>query len=309
MKRRGSILFWVAIPAVFLVGLFHAAWGAQPQQSRPGASGPSAAASPSEQELSATREQFFRLLRLSPQLTSVVARDPSLLSNQDYVAHKNPELAQFLQQHPEIARSPEFYLFANGWGPGNREQRLEREVWPDLAARSPYIDRTGDFFAFFAFLCLLAAGSWLFKVLLENRRWGRIVKLQSEVHTKLLDRFANNQELLTYMNTEAGRRFLQSAPVPAGPGVQARMSLMRVLTPLQLGVLLMTVGTGLLLLWNNARDTERPFLVLGTIGMMLGLGFIISAGLSYWLARHMGLLPQSTAEIEKNASIDAKERL
>ena len=49
---------------------------------------------------------------------------------------------------------------------------------------------------------------------MENRRWNRIFRLQTEVHTKLIDRFGNNQELLTYMDTEAGKRFLEAAPIP-----------------------------------------------------------------------------------------------
>jgi hypothetical protein len=292
---------------VLVLALFHTGWlPAQTQQPRPAAT-----AAVSEEELSATREQLFKLLRLSPKLTSVVARDPSLLGNQDYVSHNNPELAQFLQQHPEIARNPEFYLFASNEGRGNREQRLEQVVWPDLAFQPQYHrDNTSDYLAFLVFACLLSAAVWLFRVLMENRRWGRILKLQTEVHTKLLDRFGNSQELLTYMNTEAGRRFLESAPLPAGfgPGPQTKMSLMRILTPLQLGVVLVLLGTGFLLLRSNTQlEAQAPFLVLGTLGLMLGLGFIISAGLSYLLAKHLGLLPQSTAEIEKAANIAAKQ--
>lgn len=272
---------------------------------------PSGQNSMSDENLSATREQLFKLLRLSPKLTSVVARDPALLGNQDYVTHNNPELAQFLQQHPEIGRNPDFYLFSNTWGRGTRAQRLEQVVWPDLPNRANN-DNTSDYLVFLVFLCLLSTAVWLFRVLMENRRWGRILKLQTEVHTKLLDRFGSSQELLTYMNTEAGRRFLESSPLPAGigPAPQAKMSLMRVLTPLQLGVVLTLLGTGFLLLRNNSHlEAEGPFLVLGTLGLMLGIGFIISAGLSYGLARHMGLLPQSTADIEKATNIAAKEQL
>ncbi len=302
-------------PILLSLALFSPGWmAARPQQPRSATSAPSSAPAPvSDEELSATREQLFKLLRLSPKLTSVVARDPALLGNQEYVTHNNPELAQFIQQHPEIARNPEFYLFAHNEGRGgNREQRLEQVVWPDLPFQVYRDDHVSDFIVFFVFLCILGALLWLLRVLLENRRWGRILKLQADVHSKLLDKFGNNQELLTYMNTEAGKRFLESAPIPAGfgPGPQAKMSLMRVLTPLQLGVVLTLVGTGFLLMRNNAQlNAPAPFLVFGTLGLMLGLGFIISAGLSYMLARHMGLLPQSAAEFEKTSSMAAKERL
>jgi hypothetical protein len=265
----------------------------------------------SDEDASAVRQQLFRLLRLSPKLTSVIARDPDLLANQEYVSHNNPALAQFLQQHPEVSRNPEFYLFAEGLGPGNREQRLEQVVWPDLAYQAYGRNNTGDYLAFFVFVCIVGAVLWLLRVLMENRRWGRILKLQSEVHTKLLDRFGTSQELLTYMNTEAGRRFLESSPIPTGfgPGPQAKLSLTRVLTPLQLGVVITLLGTGFLLLRDNPHlDAQGPFLVLGTLGLMLGIGFIISAGLSYLLARHMGLLPQSTAELEKAVNM-AKEQM
>lgn len=299
--------------AVLFLAFCSTSWlCAQTQQPRSSAA-PAARAVPSEEDLAATREQLFTLLRLSPKLTSVVARDPSLLGNQDYVTHNNPALAEFLQQHPEVARNAEFYLFAHGEGRGNREQRLEQVVWPDLPFETRYrSDHTSDYLAFLVFIILLCGTIWLFRFLMENRRWNRILKLQSEVHTKLLDRFGSSQELLTYMNTEAGRRFLESSPLPTGfaSGSQARISLMRVLTPLQLGVVLMLLGAGFLLLRHNPTlDAEGPFLAVGTLGLMLGIGFIISAGLSYGLARHMGLLPQSSEEIEKAVSTAAREQL
>ena len=268
------------------------------------------ARSVSDAEISATRHQLFNLLRQSPKLTSVVARDASLLSNQDYVTRNNPALGQFLQQHPEIARNPEFYLFAEGEG-NNPEDRLSQVVWPDL----PYQPRTRvdatDVIAFMVFLCVLSALLWLLRVVLENRRWSRLLKIQTEVHGKLLDRFANNQELLTYMNTDAGKRFLESAPIPAGFGStpQARISMMRVLAPLQIGVVTTLVGIGFLAMRHKLdAGIEGPFLVFGTLGLMLGLGFIISAGLSFFLARHLGLVPESGANGEMNATLAARDK-
>lgn len=262
-------------------------------------------------EISANRQQLFKLLRQSPKLALVMARDASLLSDQEYVTRNNPALGQFLQQHPEIARNPEFYLYAEGEG-NNSEDRLRQVVWPDL----PYQPRSrmdpNDIIAFFVFLCVLGAALWLLRVLLENRRWTRILKIQTEVHGKLLDRFANNQELLTYMNTDAGKRFLESAPIPAslGEAPQGKMSMSasmtRVLMPLQFGVVLTLVGIGFLLMRNRPEiGATGPFLVFGTLGLMLGIGFIISAGISFFLARHLGLLPESSA----NALAAAKERL
>src|ERR1700722_19350393 len=68
---------------------------------------------PTDEELAATREQLIELLRMSPTLVQVVETDPTLLADQEYVSRSNPQLAQFLAQHPEVTRNPDFYLFAN----------------------------------------------------------------------------------------------------------------------------------------------------------------------------------------------------
>ena len=67
----------------------------------------------SERDVAALQDQLLQILRVSPTLAEVVARDPSLLSNADYVNRNNPELGRFLQAHPEIAPNPDFYLFNN----------------------------------------------------------------------------------------------------------------------------------------------------------------------------------------------------
>ena len=121
-----------------------------------------------------------------------------------------------------------------------------------------------------------------------------------------MDKFGNNQELLAYMNTDAGKRFLESAPLPVGSelGTPAKLPLTRILLPLQLGVVLMLVGMGFLFLRSRVEiDSQTPMLILGTLGLMLGIGFIISAGLAFFLARHLDLLPR------KNGQLAAREQL
>jgi hypothetical protein len=48
---------------------------------------------------------------------------------------------------------------------------------------------------------------------------------------------------------------------------------------------------------------ETPMLVLGTIALMPGLGFIISAGVTWVLAGRLGLMPE-----KPKAPIDSKEQ-
>ena len=257
------------------------------------------AAPVNERDLAATQDQLIRLLRLSPTLTTVVAHDPSLLADQEYVSRNNPQLAQFLVEHPEVARNPEFYLFTHVQrGDGSPDQALEREVWPGMVPRNDgwsASDVIDPIAALLAFACFLSALVWLIRQFLENRRWGRIFKLQSEVHGRLIDKFSSNQELSGYMETEAGKRFLEAAPIPVGFDDAQRMpnAVARVLTPLQIGVVLVLLGVGFFLLRNVRVEMHDPMLVLGTIALMPGLGFIISACITWVLAGRLGLIPES----------------
>jgi hypothetical protein len=256
------------------------------------------APAPNERDVAATQTELIRLLRLSPTLTTVVSHDPSLLSNTDYVAHNNPQLAAFLTTHPEVARNPEFYLFSHlKHEDGQPDEALQREVWPDVYRsqdRPSQFDRIWDgLIPLLAFACGLVAIFLLTRMFVENRRWSRIFKLQSEVHGRLIDKFTTNQELGSYMETEAGRKFLEAAPIPVGIEADRRMpsAVARILTPLQAGIVMVLLGIGLLSLRHAGPDMDTPMLVFGTVVLMPGIGFIISAGVSWLLAARLGLMP------------------
>jgi hypothetical protein len=254
----------------------------------------------SEQDVSETREHLLALLRITPTLTEVVAADPSLLANQEYVNHSNPELGKFLQDHPEVARNPDFYLFADlPGGAGRRSERLVRRTWKGEFhdQQDPlslqFLRSIGPFFIFPMFLGTLI---WLIRILLENRRWGRIFKMQTEVHGRLIDKFGSNEELLSYMNTDAGKRFLEAAPIPINFESDQRIpaTLSRVLFPLQGGVVLTLLGIGLLSLRSSLPEVSSPLLVFGIVILMPGIGLILSAGITWLLAARLGLMPHGT---------------
>jgi hypothetical protein len=66
----------------------------------------------------------------------------------------------------------------------------------------------------------------------------------------------------------------------------------RVLTSLSTGIVLALLGTGFLLLRNAGPDTPEPMLITGTLLLMPGIGFILSAGVTWVLARRLGLMPE-----------------
>ena len=204
-----------------------------------------------------------------------------------------------MQAHPEIAQNPDFYLFNNLHGEHEQlSETLERKLWPAMADVSPSgMDREllSDGIPFLVFLCILGALLWLTHVLLENRRWNRIFKLQTDVHGRLIERFGTSQEVLTYMSTDAGKRFLEATPIAVGFERQAPVPspVARVLTPLQIGVVMTLLGVGLLALRHSVPEGGTALLVIGTVVLMPGLGFISSAGITWLLARHLGLMPES----------------
>ena len=312
LRVLSRLLYFAAVPVLLIASL----GGAQAQTpARPAAPAripaPPAgiapnAPVPTETETAVTQNQLIKLLRLSPTLTTVVSHDPSLLSNQDYVARNNPQLAEFLSSHPEVARNPEFYLFTHMHAEGQPDEALERAVWPDVyrsqERRSPWAEFASDLSPLLAFACFLVALIWMTRVFLENRRWSRIFKLQSEVHGKLIDKFTSNQELALYMETEAGRRFLEAAPIPVSFETSQRVpnAVARVLMPLQIGIVLVLLGIGLISLRHASPEMDVPMLVCGTVIAMPGLGFIISAGITWLMAARLGLMPEHRAAANMN---------
>ncbi len=319
MQNSKGITNWVisAVATLFLIA------GPGPAlvsaQASPATTKAQPSAAPiSDQELSDTQEQLIKLLRMSPTLTSAVASDPSLLSDQEYVNRSNPELGQFLVSHPDVARNPEFYLFSNlNSRDGRRDQALKRAVWPELSQAqgvpfNPNLHEVvGDIAGVTAFACFLAALIWLIRQFLENRRWSRIFKLQSEVHGRLIEKFSSTQELASYMGTEAGRRFLEAAPIPVGFENEQRMpnAVARVLTPFQIGVVLVLLGCGLLFLRGASADLNIPMLIFGTVILMPGVGFILSAGITWVMAGRLGLLSDSASTAsESGTSSNLRDR-
>jgi hypothetical protein len=297
MLRKHNSRGRVACFMMLLVLLLSATWTmAQPKPSRSPSNVPALGANPSVSESSVRdlRPELLKLLRLTPALAGAVAHDPSLLSDQQYVARTNPALAQFLADHPEVARNPEFFVFADLPG-DDRVRGLQKKVWPEMVKeyhRSPW-NEAGPVLAI---LAVVAAVLWLIRLFVDTFRWKRSLKVQAEMQSKMLDKFGSNQDLIAYLETEAGKRLLQVPAIPSGVESTPRAGGMlgRMLLPLQFGTVLIPIGIGLGLL-RRSFPNEAGLVVLSTLVLTLGIGLSVAALVSWLMARHYGLLPQPSA--------------
>ena len=264
------------------------------------------AAAPAAMSQGMTQQKLLELVRVSPTLAKVVAEDPSLLSDAEYVQKNNPDLAQFLTEHPEVARNPGYYLFSDLREEGQQRYQVMTPKTgfeePRREERSELEGIANDVAPVVALAAFLLAAFWLLKLVLENRRWGKIFGMQSSVHSQLIEKFGTSEELLTYMGTEAGKRFLEAAPI-ATEFDQKRLPnvVSRVLTSVQVGAVLVMLGTGFILLKNAVRSAQEhnAMLVLGMLMLMPGLGFILSAGVTWLVAKRLRMLPDETSVQER----------
>jgi hypothetical protein len=150
---------------------------------------------------------------------------------------------------------------------------------------------------FFVFSVAISVFVWMLRVALDNRRWYRLLKVQTDMHAKMVDRFASSQEIIAYMESEAGKRFLESPKFDIQPSNSASFPFNRILWSVQVGLITTTLGGGLFFLRNRVpQEGEMPLLVFGTIAIMLGIGFLLSSAVSYILSKHFGLIEEHRRE-------------
>lgn len=225
------------------------------------------------------RERFTRLLEQHPyELWMILKLDPALLTNDAFMSGY-PEVQEFVTQHPEVLKNPRFYL----------------SQFSSPAENRNVLDGILELLAVFGGVVLtVVALAWLIRTLIEQRRWKQLSRTQSDVHNKILDRFNTTEQLLEYIRTPAGSKFLESAPIPLHverpAGGKASTPAGRILWSVQIGVVAAIVGLGMLLLSAIfEKDASQGLFALGAIALCVGAGFIASAAVSFYLSRRLGL--------------------
>jgi hypothetical protein len=238
-----------------------------------------------------TRREFVDLLRKHPPAVARVLKlDPSLMRNETYLS-AYPLIGEFISSHPEIPQNTSFYLEqvygVDNWQPDNPQLDLIQGTLAGLAGLT-------------AFAVVLSTLIWLIKTTIEHRRWSRLSKIQAEVHSKLMDRFSSNDELMTYVQTPSGRRFLESGPSPLQEPASPRTAaapFTRILWSVQIGIVMLALALGLLFVsGNTVEEAKQFFFIFGCLALALGAGFTVSAAASYVLSRKLGLFDPPAAD-------------
>jgi ABC-type multidrug transport system fused ATPase/permease subunit len=244
------------------------------------------------------RQQLQILLdKYPPEIGRILKMDPTMLTNEQYLA-QYPGIQQFLAAHPEVARNPSFYLsFVRvasdemRFGPQSDAMRMWSNIFESVSI-----------FAVLVFVASMVA--WLVKTVLNHRRWLRASRMQSEVHNKLLDRFAGTNELLSYIQTPSGRRFLDAAPIPLEGNTPsgAGSPFNRILWSVQAGIVLVVGGVGFQYVSGRIMpEVGQGLWTIGVLATAFGLGFILAGAFSFVMSRRLGLLAAPPAMSERDS--------
>jgi hypothetical protein len=299
MPLSKTVRFAYAFALAFPLALAHPA-AAQTRKSPPAESRAeetvrdrTAPATIPAQDAEDTRRQLEDVLKTYPStLPRILRMDPTLLDNADYM-QPYPALATFVAQHPDVRHNVQFYLTNYGDNPFGRA----------VTAQDRAIDmwrNTIESFTIGTVVLIIASGLiWLIKTLIDQRRWSRLSKVQTEVHSKILDRFSSNEDLLAYIQTPAGRKFLESTPISVDAPRALAAPISRILWSAQAGAVLTVLGLGISIVSRTTlEEVAAPLAAIGAVIIALGVGFLVSAALAYMLTRRFRLMPEPDASSE-----------
>jgi hypothetical protein len=245
------------------------------------------------QDAKRLREQFVQVLKqYPPNLGYVLRLDPTLFNNEAFLA-PYPAVVAFVAQHPEVKRNTSYFLenFSSDYYSSYRRSDAG-QMWDDMFSGVGVL---------VIFTLILSALGWTIRTFMDYRRWNRLSKTQTDVHTKLLDRFTANDELIAYVQSPAGRKFLESQPITLDTGPKSLAAPFgRILWSVQAGLVAAAAGVGLVYVSSRmaadfvagrvTEDISQPMFTMGVFALSLGIGFVASAFVAYILSKRLGLM-------------------
>lgn len=124
------------------------------------------------------------------------------------------------------------------------------------------------------------------RLALEHMGRTRVLRVQSDLYNRLIDKFGSSQELLAYFQSEAGQQLFKT-PAATAPGAYGR-----IINAVQYGAIAVVSGTGILGIGSafKHREAADVTFVLGWLAITIGGALLVSSILSYILSRKFGLI-------------------
>jgi hypothetical protein len=121
------------------------------------------------------------------------------------------------------------------------------------------------------------------------------IREQVGLQRHFLDKFNSGQELTQFLETPQGQRFVKELAVRD----TIRSPKERILRSIKSGILLLALGSAFLLLMRLEKDMIYGAIIL----LALGIGFLISSAISYWLSKKWGVFQEGDILLDKGAGL------
>jgi len=138
--------------------------------------------------------------------------------------------------------------------------------------RFPHQAFVQDLLLFFAFVGFLVWGIYLVNAALRRRQ-------QMQMQKHLLEKFASAHDFAEFMQSPAGQKYVMSF---SDEVIKPQNT---ILSSVRLGIVLLFVGPAFCTIPNSSPDLQHILWGLGIVITMLGAGFLVSAGVSYLIAK------------------------
>jgi hypothetical protein len=123
-------------------------------------------------------------------------------------------------------------------------------------------------------------------VISSNARHRKTSTAAAEFNTKLLDRIASAKDFSDFLQTDSGARLMNS--LTSAPQAPVRTGAERVLRAAEIGMVLATLGAGLMAVARYLRSDDTMF--IGAVALSLGIGFLLAALASFVLGKQLGVI-------------------
>ncbi len=157
---------------------------------------------------------------------------------------------------------------------------------------------------------LIVATAWVIGIIVVSFKERANLRTRADLHNRLLEKFDSATEFVDYLKSDSGQNLIDEMTV------KNTSVTTKILGSIQKGIILTLVGIGLLILGNifgsqMGGDLYIVLTVAGTIGIMIGIGFLISTAISYRLSKSLGLLevfrkPSEASPAVKNESVQTE---